>query len=163
VSNPRCQERKKIFERLSKYKKIDSYGKFLNNMGYDVLPGFDTKEFLDVVGQYKFIVTFENSQKGYYITEKICHGYLAHTIPIYWGSANIEKYFNVDSMVYIRNYDKDVERAIERIIELDNDDAKWLQCANQNPFSCDIDQTFQEDCDKVSNMIVSKNSILNNS
>lgn len=153
VSNPTCPERAKIFHMLSKYKRVDSYGRFLNNMGGNLSQSWGSKEFLDIIGQYKFVITFENSKKGYYITEKIFHGYLNRIIPIYWGSSDVGRYFNTDSMVYLQDYEKDVEKAVERIIELDNDDQKWLACANQNPFSCDMEKVFEEDCETFSDMV----------
>ena len=37
----------------------------------------------------KFIISMENSIGDTYITEKVLHGLLADTIPIYWGTNNI--------------------------------------------------------------------------
>ena len=48
------QFRKEFFEALSKYKKVDSFGKFLNNTG------FVTKNKLEILPKYKFTIAFEN-------------------------------------------------------------------------------------------------------
>ncbi len=36
------------------------------------------------IANYKFVITFENSARPSYVTEKIVNPKLAHSIPIYW-------------------------------------------------------------------------------
>lgn len=55
VSNSNAKERIDFFHKLSSYKRVDSGGKFLNNIGY---PVNDKKEFIK---DYKFVISFENS------------------------------------------------------------------------------------------------------
>lgn len=137
-------ERIDFFNQLSKYKQVDSLGPCLNNTG--ILAPDDYNEFCKLVSQYKFIITFENTQIDLYITEKILHGYFSSCIPIYWGSKYIHEIFNKDSFVYIDDYNQEnIEKAIEEIKLLDNNDELYLNMVNQPVFSdgFDIDDYFQ--------------------
>ena len=60
VSNGNCYTRNRIFDLLNQYKKVDSCGKFANNMG-EVLPyDYWSPEFIQFISTYKFIICFEN-------------------------------------------------------------------------------------------------------
>lgn len=78
------------------------------------------------LGGYKFNVAFENSASPGYTTEKIMEPLLAHTLPIYYGNPRIEDDFREDCMIRVRSPD-DLERAIEEIVSLDNDEAAYLE------------------------------------
>lgn len=150
-------ERMDYFHRLSNYKKVDSLGPCLNNTGI-IAPHRDSQEFFKMVTQYKFIITFENSQIENYVTEKIFHGYFSMIIPIYWGSKTITSMFNNDSFIYINEYnEKDITQSINRIIELDNDDDLYLKTVNKPVFadSFDIDSYFDNISKQLSDNIKS--------
>jgi hypothetical protein len=137
-------ERMDFFNQLSKYKKVDSLGPCLNNTG--ILAPSNEYEFYKLVSQYKFIITFENSQKDFYITEKILHGFFSLTIPIYWGSKFIHNFFNKDSFIYIDDYNKEnIHKSIEQIKLLDNNNELYLKYVNQPIFkhNFDIDTYFE--------------------
>jgi len=141
-------ERIHFFHELSKYKQVDSLGECLNNTG--IYAPHDRYEFEKMVSQYKFIITFENCQKDMYITEKILHGYYSMSIPIYWGSKNINNYFNPNSFIYIDNYDQSsVIKTINKIIEIDNCDELYLDIVNQPVFKIDIDDHFNLITNKI--------------
>lgn len=114
--------RERFFNLLSKYKRIDSGGGHLNNMGGRVA---DKHAFLK---DYKFTIAIENSSISGYSTEKIYHPFLAQSLPIYWGDPNISSYYNTNSFVNIMNYSS-FEEAVEEVIRLDNDDAAYLEKA----------------------------------
>ena len=114
----------KFFESLSKYKKVDSGGKFMNNIGRRVL---NKNEFCK---QYKFNIAFENSSHIGYTTEKIMEAYAVQTIPIYYGNPEVGKDFRLDSMVRVADKN-DFDRAIDEIIHLDNDDEAYLNMVTQ--------------------------------
>jgi len=88
--------RRKYLEELMAYIKIDSYGRCLHNtvmaesreVTNDSNP-FDIK--IDIIKKkrYKFLIAFDNTVTSEYITEKIWHGYLSQTIPIYYGAPEI--------------------------------------------------------------------------
>ena len=123
VSNE-ARERNDFFHKLSNYKKVDSCGSILNNLGKKC-PGnnYDSKEYHDFIGDYKFMICFENTSKKNYMTEKLFIAYNSGTIPIYWGCPNIGDYVNVDSILYLKPdfSDADVSKLISDIKVLDND------------------------------------------
>jgi len=124
VSNPSCEQRNQFFHNLSLYKKVDSCGKVFNNTACP--GGYETKEYTDMIGKYKFMICFENLSKENYFTEKLINAYYYKTIPIYWGCPNID-YINLDSMLYLKpDYTHEDEmKLIETIKMLDNDDAAY--------------------------------------
>lgn len=73
VSNSQFSDplRKRFFERLCKYKKVDSGGRYLNNIGGPV------RDKLAFCRGYKFNIAFENSSVDGYTTEKIMEAYAA--------------------------------------------------------------------------------------
>lgn len=111
--------REKFFYELSKYKKVASGGKFLNNVGGRVA---NKCEFC---AKYKFNIAIENSVSPGYTTEKLMEPLVVYSLPIYYGNPTVEEDFHPECFVRIANKD-DVERAIEEIISLDRDDASYL-------------------------------------
>jgi len=124
ASNGNCQERNQFVEQLSKYKKVDCGGRFMNNIGYSVT---DKRKFQS---EYKFSIAFENNayrpQHIGYSTEKIMEPMTVNSIPIYWGNPKIDLEFNTKSFVNFYDH-KNFEQMIEYIIELDKDDSKYLE------------------------------------
>lgn len=136
VSNGKCQIRNKMFETLNKYKKVHSYGKFNNNMNENIKYDYWTDEYFDFIKKYKFIICFENTKKGTYITEKIVNSYLTRIIPIYWGTHHVKKIFNNESMLFLEDENEEsIFKLINRIIELDNNDEKYLEMINRPIFT----------------------------
>lgn len=124
VSNANAKERIDFFNELSKYKKVDSAGGHLNNIGRSI----DDK--MDFIQDYKFVISFENSAYPGYTTEKLIEPMLVNSIPIYWGNPVVDKDFNTHSFINITDT-KSFDAAIERIIELDRDDEKYMAMASQ--------------------------------
>lgn len=120
--------RRKFFERLSKYKKVDSGGRWMNNVGGPV------KDKLEFCRGYKFNIAFENSAYDGYTTEKIMEAYAAESVPIYFGNPTIETDFRLESMVRVKD-ESDIERAVEEVIRLDNDDAAYLAKCRERCFA----------------------------
>ncbi len=114
--------RRKFFEALSKYKKVDSGGRWLNNIGG---PVSDKAAF---ISGYKFNIAFENSDTPGYVTEKIMQAFAAQTVPIYWGDPNVENDFRIGSFVRVAD-ESDIDRAISEIIRLDQDDDAYMKMA----------------------------------
>jgi hypothetical protein len=119
-----------FFKRLSQYKMVDSLGGHLNNKERPQLSPRGAKDWwtskIDLLRSYKFTIAFENSRCPGYTTEKIVHPMLAESIPIYWGNPSIDIEFNSNSFIWVRDK-KDIEQAIDRIIDLDTHDDKWLE------------------------------------
>jgi hypothetical protein len=110
---------------------VDSAGGALNNTGYQVPPGPGPK--LEFLRPYKFNIAFENTSIPDYTTEKIVDAMRARVLPIYWGNPRIATEFNPKS--FLNYFDFPGEDAlIDKIIELDQDDAKYLEYLRQPYF-----------------------------
>jgi hypothetical protein len=132
ASNGDCQERNQFVQQLSKYKKVDCGGRWMNNIGG---PVSDKKKFQS---EYKFSIAFENNayrpQHPGYTTEKIMEPMTVNSIPLYWGNPLIYKEFNTKSFVNFYDFKSEIDM-IEYIIELDKDDNKYLEMLNQSWFT----------------------------
>lgn len=119
VSNPQGKERNQFFNLLNKYKKVDSGGRFKNNIGHLV----DDKNMF--VKEYKFTLAFENSSYPGYTTEKIFQPMMMHSLPIYWGNPLVDRDFNTKSFINIHDF-PDFQAAIDHIAEVDQNDELYL-------------------------------------
>ncbi|MGB4595854.1 MAG: glycosyltransferase family 10 [Anaerolineaceae bacterium] len=128
VSNERASERIEMFNLLSQYKKVDSGGKVLNNVGYRV-PS-DQKEKLAWMQNYKFSIVFENSEYPGYTTEKLFDGLQANTIPIYWGNPLVVKDFNTRAFINCHDY-SDFQAVVEEVKRIDADPNLQLSYLNE--------------------------------
>ncbi len=112
--------RESFFRLLSEYKRVDSGGRYLNNIGGPVT---DKLEFLS---QYKFTIAFENCALSGYTTEKILDPMRALSMPIYYGDPNVDRDFNPGAIIRIKDRTS-LERAVEEIVRLDRDDEAYLE------------------------------------
>lgn len=132
VSNPKCTVRNRLFEKLNKYKKVNSMGQYNNNIGQIIHFPYWSKPYFDVLGKHKFMICCENTKMTTYSTEKIANPYIARTIPIYWGTHNIKNIFNPESMLFLEDEtEESFDALIAKIIELDTDDEKYLEFINR--------------------------------
>ncbi len=124
----KTQKRVDFFHKLSKYKRVDSGGRAFNNIGGPLPEGPRGK--LDFLRSCKFNIAFENKALPGYTTEKILEAMWARALPIYWGNPRVQEEFNPKSFL---NYDDfpNEQALIDRIIELDRDDAKYLEVMRQ--------------------------------
>ncbi len=112
-----------FFNALSKYKKIDSGGRYLNNMGGPVA------DKMSFISQYKFSIAFENSVSPGYTTEKIMEPMVVNSMPVYYGNPLIHLDFNTDAFIQVSQTNP-FEKSIEEIIKLDMDDNMYLAKLN---------------------------------
>lgn len=118
--------RKLTFELISQYKRVNSGGKYLNNIGGPVKSKIQFEE------KHKFSIAIENGSHCGYTTEKIMESFAAKTIPIYWGDPEIEKVINPKAFVNANNYTN--KELLCRIRELDSDDDKYLAMLREPAF-----------------------------
>lgn len=122
-SNPRrTGPRIAFFDKLSARQRVDSGGSFRNNIGRSIPRGGRPKYQFNL--PYKFNLCWENKSLPGYTTEKIVEAMWARCIPIYWGSPRVGEEFNKKSFLDRLDYDSD-EAFIEKILEVDGDDAQW--------------------------------------
>jgi hypothetical protein len=116
--------RQAFFHRLSQYKKVDSGGKYLNNIGKPVA------DKLAFIGEYKFTIAFENSSVSGYTTEKLVDPMRVNSLPVYWGNPDVGKDFNTKSFINGMDYSS-MDELVEEIVRLDNDDVAYLDKLSQ--------------------------------
>lgn len=111
---------KELYEKLSLYKKIDSGGKWNNNIGGPVKDkfSFDLK--------HKFSIVCENSATPGYTTEKLVQAFAADCIPIYWGDPTVECVFNKKSFINVQDYSS-IEDVVKRVKEIDENDQLYYE------------------------------------
>ena len=134
VSNARrrkTHKRVEFFHRLCQYKQVDSGGAALNNIGRVIPYGMEPK--LEFIRPSKFNIAFENNSVPGYTTEKIVDAMMARCVPIYWGNPKIAEEFNPKSFLNYHDFPNE-EALIEKIIELDQDDAKYMEYLRQPYF-----------------------------
>lgn len=146
-------------KKLMRYKKIDCPGKILNNMtaGIGTRTGLNwANDKLGFISNYKFTIAFENSNSIGYTTEKMLHPLMAHSIPIYWGNSDVDKYFNRNAFVNATGYEDQLDEVINRIIQLDNDDTSYLKMLHESPMNDSFDVNEMDKLEKFIVNIINK-------
>jgi len=138
ISNKNAYFRNKIINELSKYKKVDMGGKYMNNINGNV------KNKIEFLSNYKFSIAMENSEGDGYTSEKIYQSYISGTIPIYFGNYMIDEYFNPKSFILIIS-EKDLYNKIKFIKKIDNDDKLYKSILKKNVFI--VDNKIRKDID----------------
>ncbi|MBR2526454.1 glycosyltransferase [bacterium] len=119
-------------KQLQKYKFVDCIGKVLHNIDIEIEPRkgnwVDSK--IQLLGNYKFTIAFENRFTNGYTTEKLYHPLMANSIPIYMGNPDIARDFNPKAFINCNDY-KNFDEVIEVIKELDNNEEKYMEMLRQ--------------------------------
>ena len=110
-SNP-TQERLRLFNRISGYKKVDGYGSIFGNHSDGELFKYE------ILKNYKFSICTENKISDGYFTEKLFHAKVAGTIPIYRHDKNNQIDFNEKSFVNLNDFE-DEKELVEFVKKLD--------------------------------------------
>lgn len=128
VSNSHADElRTQLFYKLSQYKKVDSGGRFMNNIGGPV------KDKFEFDSRHKFSICCENASQAGYTTEKLYQAFAAGTIPIYWGDPKVCEIFNERAFVNVASY-KSIDDVIDVVANIDNDDTLYKEMLKQPIF-----------------------------
>ncbi len=127
VSNANAKDRIHFFYELSKYKQVDSGGKYLNNIGGAI------SSKMDFIKDYKFVFSFENSSYPGYTTEKIIQPLIVNSIPIYWGNPIIALDFNPKA--FLDATTTKPSELIDQIINLDTNDSLAIKMLSEPAFN----------------------------
>lgn len=149
ISNPGGQQRNNFLNELEKSTKVDYAGCYRTNVNI-INNSYNSPDFFNFIKDYKFIISMENSRHDTYITEKITHGFIAGNIPVYWGSERVTDYFNQERFINVKH---DYESSIKKIIDICNDDEKYLKTINENIFSEFYERTIYHISDDIKNVL----------
>ena len=117
--------REQVFYALNAYKRVDSGGRYLNNIGGSVADKFAFQS------ECRFSLCFENSSTPGYLTEKLIQAAAAQTIPIYWGDTLATKPLcdggGINAKAFINAHSfSSLESLIAHIAEIEADKTKQL-------------------------------------
>lgn len=152
VSNGRCWERNKMFDllRIICGKKVESLGRWKRNVDIIIPERNNREEYLKLISQYRYMITFENHSLPWYNTEKIYNAFSAGTIPIYWGDPLIEDlynpkcFINIPKMANERQQINELIAGCERINALEED-----LIAGGNKYFNMFNEKLMVDCVKI--------------
>ncbi len=128
-----------FFKKLCKYKEVDSVGTYLCNRPNIKTTWFNNSK-TDYQRKGKFALCFESTKSEGFITEKIVDAFYADTIPIYYGSSTVNTVFNEKAFINCTSF-PNFDAVIDKIIELDNDDDKYMEMMRQPIF---VNRNFPE-------------------
>lgn len=118
--------RNRFFKKLCRYKKVESWGKVLNNMGQEIpklyevegkISKKETRGYLPkgFLRSYKFTIAFENASHPGYTSDRKIEPMRANSIPIYWGNPLIGREFNTKSFINYHDFEKEIKKNISPI------------------------------------------------
>ena len=122
-------ERERIFEALQEYKRVESPGRFMNNMP-DGLTVPRTEAKFSFLRDCKFTISCESVIYPGFVSEKIMDPFYSDSIPIYYGSRYAEKEFNPESYINIRSCGS-IEESLEQVKLIDQDDDRYIHMLMQ--------------------------------
>ncbi|MBU2615615.1 MAG: hypothetical protein KKC19_00775 [Nanoarchaeota archaeon] len=157
IYSQEINSRNNFFKELSKYKRVDSPGRCMNNM-----PSISHKSpkesrlsknwvvnKLDFLKKYKFTISFENANLSGYVTEKLTHPMLVNSIPIYFGHKDVGKEFNTKSFINSNDFNN-MKDFVNYIVKVDKDDVLYEKILrepfykdNQLPRDLDIKRVLK--------------------
>lgn len=129
-----------FFKKLCEYKRVESAGSYLNNMPNSERVWYLNESKTDFQRKCKFTLCFESTKHEGFVTEKITDAFFSDTIPVYYGSSTVTDIFNPKAFINCSDYPS-FDAVIEKIIELDQDDEKYLEMLRQPIY---VDPDFAE-------------------
>ena len=126
--------RGELFTLLSKYKRIESPGRFMYNMPNGEAVNREDGSKRELQNKCKFTLCCESTCEGGFITEKLFEAFCADTIPVYYGSINVTDIFNKDAFINVADYNS-LQDVVNQIVALDHDDEAYLQMLRQPVFA----------------------------
>ncbi len=144
-NNEKYNPRGLFFDKLSLYKKVDSYGKYKNNMADKKILKRLSEQKHETLLKYKFNICFENSSYPGYLTEKLFDAFFAGCIPIYWGDTSLNDVkacteYIINPKSYINAHDFDtLDELVEEVKRIDRDDKIYNAMLSQPILLNDFD------------------------
>jgi hypothetical protein len=123
ISNGASGPRLNFIEALEKRARVTHAGRYKNNIGGAITGMYNSPEMFALIRTHKFIITMENSTDSYYLTEKLFNGLASGIVPVYWGCPNVDKYFNTNRFIWMKNIDdaSAVDATIDRMLTMSDE------------------------------------------
>ena len=123
ISNDVSGPRLNFIEALEKRARVTHAGRYKNNIGGAITGMYNSPEMFALIRTHKFIITMENSVDSYYLTEKLFNGLASGIVPVYWGCPNVDKYFNTNRFIWMKNIDdaSAVDATIDRMLTMSDE------------------------------------------
>jgi len=132
--------RGEFFKALCKYKRVESPGRYLNNMPDGTIVNWDDDTKREFQNKCKFTLCFESTKHNGFVTEKITDAFYADTVPIYYGSDTVKDIFNPKAFIDFSDFNS-TDEAIEYIRMIDENDDMYMEMLRQPIFN---DKDFYE-------------------
>jgi hypothetical protein len=124
ITNIHGNKRLKFIDCVERAMPLFFGGKYKNNVGGVVGGCYNSTGMSDFYKRGKFAITMENSDKPYYITEKLVNGLRSGVIPVYWGTPRIGEFFNPRRFLHLKSdaTPEDMNALIRRMKTMTDDE-----------------------------------------
>lgn len=134
VTNPGNQKRNAALDLFGQVGHVTSAGRYRNNYGDGLFAGLGggggEQKKVAWLRQFRFSITYENSEGEGYVTEKLFHAKAAGCVPIYWGDAEAAA-VDFDAGGWIKANGHSDEELVAEVRRLENDEAARVAIANR--------------------------------
>jgi alpha(1,3/1,4) fucosyltransferase len=158
VSNGGNFMRNSAFQQLSQYKRVHSYGRFMNNdMGLQKASEGrywrDAKDEFFMEHPHKFMMAYENKPYPWYCTEKLMDAFLVGSIPIYWGDPKVDEDWNEKAFI---NAGRHQGMAFDIIKMLDKNESMFNDMYNEPVFTEEQKKKHLENLENFETWLIEK-------
>jgi hypothetical protein len=158
VSNPSNFIRNSAYHKLSEYKKVHSYGRYMTND--PILQNYSkgkywrsAKDKFFLANPHKFMLTYENTPYRYYCTEKLMDAFLVGAMPIYWGDPKVVEDWNKDAFI---NAQKIGDRWVDVVKEINNEDSLYNYMYTQSIFTEEQKKKLEDNLANFESWLIEK-------
>jgi len=158
VSNANNFLRNAIYDQISSYKRVNSYGRFkVNDFTLQTLSKDkywrDAKYEFFLQHKHKFAITYEHSPYPGYCTEKLMDGFLGGSLPIYWGDPKIGNDWNKKAFINSTDFGGQL---LDTIKKLDNDKELFNSYYNEPVFTDEQKERHINNINTFENWLIEK-------
>lgn len=129
--------RNALIDEISKYKTVDSGGRYRNNVGGPV------RDKIEFQSHYKFSIAAENMSSPGYVTEKIIESFASQTVPIYWGDPKACEIYNPKAFIDCSKFES-IDDVVNEIKRIDSDEKAYLEMVNACPVNDPLTWNYDE-------------------
>ncbi len=122
MNNNPVEDRIMLYKALLNFFDISSYGKLFNNTGGPVRGSEEEKH--KILKKYRSTISYENTIRHGYNTEKIIQPYSEYCLSVYSGGLD-EECFNKDALIVAQDY-KCLDSLVDEVVDTVNDREKWI-------------------------------------